>query len=83
MRHSTVANIVGLSAMPCVQAAKITAHKDVPLGASTEVDHAFAGFGIESTSFPDFTKPFSQNLFDAISKRTGSPVFIRIGGTSM
>ena len=78
-----LSQLFSLTSVTCAQAVNITAYRNVPSGASTAVDHAFPGFGIESTSFPDFTKPFSQNLFNAIAKRTGSPVIIRIGGTSM
>jgi hypothetical protein len=56
---------------------------NVPTGASRVVDHGYLGYGIESTDFPNYSGTFSQNLYDGIANRVGSPVYIRIGGTSM
>lgn len=55
----------------------------VPGNAGHVVDHQFAGVAIESLSWPNYTKPFSQNMYNALAKRTGKDVIIRLGGTSM
>jgi len=47
------------------------------------VSHDFLGYGIESTDFPNYSDVFAQNLLHSISERIGSPVNLRIGGTSM
>ncbi|KAJ6551751.1 hypothetical protein B0H19DRAFT_1297564 [Mycena capillaripes] len=57
-------------------------------GSAQNVSQGFIGFGIEMSSFTDFggrAKPnnLSNNLMSAISTRTGAPVHIRVGGTSM
>ncbi|KAK7416179.1 hypothetical protein QQX98_005376 [Neonectria punicea] len=58
-------------------------HINVPKGVSRVIDHQFAGIAMESASWPNFTHAFSQNLFNALSSRTGKDLIIRIGGKSM
>jgi hypothetical protein len=88
-------------------AISIIPHEKVPhCNASDAVDPSFVGFGVEASSFPDYTgkhisficplmltsiflgtssKPnkLSQNLLQSLSNRTGAPVFLRVGGTSL
>ncbi|KAJ9157257.1 Glycoside hydrolase family 79 protein [Pleurostoma richardsiae] len=76
-------SLLAFGAAAAAATVKVNAPNQVPQGASDAVDPAFLGFGIESTSFPDFVNQFSQNLFNAISSRTGVPTIVRIGGTSL
>ncbi|CAM1507950.1 Fc.00g047980.m01.CDS01 [Cosmosporella sp. VM-42] len=74
--HSLVAHAAGVAA-PVVKVPGIAPHD-----ASQIVDHAFAGLAMKGLSWPNFTLPFSQNLYNALATRTGTDVIIRLGGTS-
>lgn len=66
----------------------ITVPATTPKGASDVVDPGFMAFGISMHSFQDYAgnlsspNTFSRNLIETVSNRTGSPVHIRVGGTS-
>lgn len=62
---------------------EVKLQQHVPDGASKVIDHAFAGVAMKSFSWPEFTHPFSQNLYNALARRTGTDVIIRLGGTGM
>ncbi|KAJ7029768.1 hypothetical protein C8F04DRAFT_1043127 [Mycena alexandri] len=57
-------------------------------GSAQHVSQGFVGFGMEGVSLPQFggvdhPNDFSNNLMSAISTRTGAPIHIQVGGTSM
>ncbi|KAJ7064821.1 hypothetical protein C8F01DRAFT_1128320 [Mycena amicta] len=57
-------------------------------GNAQNVSQGFFGFAIEMTILPtyggiDGPNKFSANIMSAISNRTGAPIHIRVGGTSM
>ncbi len=84
MRFSSVSiALLSLAAPTAAQEINITALKKVPQNSSQIVDQSFLGFATEAASFPNFTNPFSQNLFNVFYNATGAPVILRVGGTSM
>ncbi|KAF2095112.1 hypothetical protein NA57DRAFT_79600 [Rhizodiscina lignyota] len=78
-----------LLSIPLAHSLSIDLSPKVPKNASAAIDPQFLGFGIEAGSFPDYTgnkshpNGFSLNMFSTLSNRTGSPLPIRVGGTSM
>ncbi|KAK7539301.1 uncharacterized protein J3D65DRAFT_618158 [Phyllosticta citribraziliensis] len=83
---------VALSALPLSRCLSIVVPGTVPDNASDVVDQAFVGFGIESTSFQLYalsgqtgsqTNQWTQNILSGFADRTGAPVNIRVGGTSL
>lgn len=65
------------------QAATVSIPNNPPPGTSKIIDHGFAGVAMKSFSWPNYTDAFSQNLYNAISTRTGTDLIIRVGGTGM
>lgn len=59
-----------------------------PDDASNIIDHGYPALAFSSHSFQEYTgstatpNTFSANLIQSIANRTGSPVHIRVGGTS-
>lgn len=64
-------------------AVTVTAPSTVPTGASHIIDHSYVSWAVEAASFPNYTNEFSQNIFADFSARTGAPIILRVGGTSM
>ena len=61
---------------------EIGAPSQPPTSASNPVDRQFLGVMVESTSWPDYADQISQDLIQNIVAKTGTPVIIRVGGTS-
>ncbi|KAK7531189.1 hypothetical protein IWX49DRAFT_353871 [Phyllosticta citricarpa] len=85
-------SVASLSMLPLSQCLSIVVPSTVPDNASDVVDQAFVGFGIESTSFQHYAlsgqtgssaNEWTQNILSGFANRTGAPVNIRVGGTSL
>jgi hypothetical protein len=55
----------------------------VPCDASQVVPRTFIGFGVEAASFPNYTNEFSLNLLQGFSQKSGTPMILRVAGTSL
>lgn len=53
-----------------------------PNDASAVIDHGYPSFAMSAHSFFEYSNDFSANLIEEVSKRTGAPVHLRVGGTS-
>ena len=70
-------------ALALAQNIEIGAPSQPPSSASNPVDRQFLGIMVESTSWPDYAdQTLSQDLIQNIVVKTGTPVIIRVGGTS-
>ena len=71
------------AAMGAQAQVQVTVPNTLPQVVSDVVDHGFLSWAVESSSFPNYTNEFSSNIFNDFSARTGSPIILRVGGTSM
>ncbi|KAI0015240.1 hypothetical protein F4780DRAFT_764684 [Xylariomycetidae sp. FL0641] len=66
-----------------VMNASIDAPEKVPNNASKPISKQFISWAVEADSFVNYTTDFSKNIFRDFAKRTGAPLIIRVGGTSL
>ena len=85
---STLSAVSLLSAVASGQQLEVKAPAQVPDSASPPIDRSYLGFGFECTSWPAFAgdkanpNVLSRGLIENLTNKTGSPVIIRVGGTS-
>ncbi|KAK8242963.1 hypothetical protein IWZ00DRAFT_512334 [Phyllosticta capitalensis] len=92
MPLANTVSLVALAALPLSQCLSLAVPSTVPSNASDVIDQAYVGFGIEATSFHLYaldglngavTNQWTQNIISGFANRTGAPVNIRVGGTSL
>ncbi|EKG14417.1 Glycoside hydrolase superfamily [Macrophomina phaseolina MS6] len=71
-----------------VSAIELSPPANVPEEASAVLDQSYVSFAIEGRDFADYSgndatpNEFSRNMFSTFSRKTGTPLYLRVGGTT-